>query len=73
MDLLFMPLCKQLLPNDGSSGICVEDKLLQVDAVTYFSATAISRTFYRFFIQNEQKMEFSAAFRVGCSHPRRWC
>ena len=29
--------------------------------------------FIGFFIQNEQKMEFSAAFHIGCSHPRRWC
>lgn len=44
-----MPICKQLLPNNGSFEICVGDKLSQFDAVTYFSNTAISRTFYRFF------------------------
>jgi hypothetical protein len=73
MDSQFMPLWKQLLPNVGSSGICVGDKLWQVDSVMYFSRTAISRTFIGFFIQNEQKMEFSAAFRIGGSHPRSWC
>ena len=34
MDVLFMPLCRQLLPNDGSPEICIRDRLFQFEAVT---------------------------------------
>lgn len=49
MALPLIPLKKLLRPKVSSSGKCVGGKLSQVEGEMYFSNTAISRSFYRFF------------------------